>query len=630
MSFSKRFSFILTFTAILIVAAIGTALAEVEEAPTRDQIDDQYKWDLTDFYPSDSAWEEAFINTEALYSKMEEYKGKLGSSAEILAECLAMNDSLGSLTHRLYVYANLKLDEDNRISKYQEMSTRVRMLYSRLGQMTSYIDPEILKISDETLKSYIKSNEQLAVYDFYLTDLLRRKAHILSEKEEEILALAGPMSSGPGSIFRMMDDADITFGLVKDENGNEIELTRGRYGKLLESKNRDVRREASRVYNEAYLPYVNTLGATLASSVNRDVFYTKVRGYENCLENSLYSNDIPSSVFHNLIKAANENLEPLHKYASIRKKALGLDTLFGFDMYVPLVEDVQLDYEYEDAKKMCLEALQPLGDEYIKNFKMGLNSRWIDVYETQGKGSGGYSWGTYSVHPIILLNYTGMLDNVFTLAHEMGHALHSYYTNNNEPVTYSGHSLFCAEVASTCNEALMIKYMYDRAKTREEKLYMLNYYINQIIGTFYTQIFFSEFELKIHEIVENDGALTSESMRKIYREIYQKYYGPDYFIPEGRDLGCLRIGHFYRMYYVYQYATSYAASQMLSKRIMDGDPEAQKAYVDFIKTGTSAYPIDILKKAGIDMTTTEPFENTIQIFSDLVDEFERVLFEVEG
>jgi len=630
MSFSKRFSFILTFTAILIAAAIGTAAAEVEKAPTRDQIDDQYKWDLTDFYPSDSAWEEAFISTEALYSKMEEYKGKLGNSAETLAECLVMNDSLGSLTHRLYVYANLKLDEDNRVSKYQEMSTRVRMLYSRLDQMTSYIEPEILKIPDETLKSYIKNNDRLAVYDFYLTDLLRRKAHILSEKEEEILALAGPIASGPGSIFRMMDDADITFGMVKDEDGNEIELTRGRYGKLLESKNRDVRREASRVYNEAYLPYVNTLGATLASSVNKDVFYTKVRGYNSCLENSLYGDNIPLSVFYNLIKAANENLEPLHKYASIRKKALGLDTLFSFDMYVPLVEDVKLDYEYEDAKKLCLEALQPLGDEYLENFKMGLNSRWIDVYETQGKGSGGYSWGTYSVHPIILLNYTGTLDNVFTLAHEMGHALHSYYTNKNEPVTYSGHSLFCAEVASTCNEALMIKYMYDRAKTREEKLYMLNYYINQIIGTFYTQIFFSEFELKIHEIVENGGALTSESMREIYREIYQKYYGPDYFIPEGRDLGCLRIGHFYRMYYVYQYATSYAASQMLSKRIMAGDPEAQKAYIEFIKTGTSAYPIDILKKAGIDMTTTEPFENTIQIFSDLVDEFERVLFEEEG
>jgi len=630
MTFSKKIHSILILTSIMLLAVVGTAVAEVNGAPTRDQIDDQYKWDLADFYPSDEAWEEALKSTEAQYSIMEKYKGNLGSSAETLAECLMMNDSLGSLTHRLYVYANLKLDEDNRVSKYQEMSTRVRMLYSRLGQMTSYIEPEILSIPDETLKSYIESNKQLAVYDFYLSDLLRRKAHILSEKEEELLALAGPMSSGAGSIFRMMDDADITYGMVKDDDGNEIELTRGRYGKLLESKNREVRREASRVYNEAYLPYVNTLGATLAASVNKDVFFTRARGYNSCLENSLYGNDIPTSVFHNLIKAVNENLAPLHKYTTIRKKALELDTLFGFDMSVPLVENVKTDYEYEDAKNLCLEALHPLGDEYLKNFKMGLDSRWVDVYETQGKGSGAYSWGTYSVHPVVLLNYSGRLDNVFTLAHEMGHAMHSYYTNRNEPITYSGHSLFCAEVASTCNEALMIKYMYDRAKTREEKLYMLNYYINQIIGTFYTQVFFSEFEFKIHEVVENGGALTAESMRAIYRDIYQKYYGPDYFIPEGRDLGCLRIGHFYRMYYVYQYATSYAASQMLSKKILDGDPGAQKAYIDFIATGTSAYPIEILKRAGIDMTTTEPFDYTIGIFSDLVDEFERVLFETEG
>nr|MBN2277334.1 oligoendopeptidase F [candidate division Zixibacteria bacterium] len=612
---------------LLAVMAFGPVLAQVDEAPTRDQIEDKYKWDLRDFYPSDEAWEDAFKALEARIPDMEKYKGKLGSGDEILYECLNMSDSMSILAHRLYVYANLKQDEDNRVGKYQEMSDRIRQLYSSLSQATSYIEPEILTIPYEKVEKFMAKNPKLAIYRFYLEDMFRRQAHVLSAKEENILALAGPATSGPGKIFRMMDDADIKFGNVIDEDGNEIELTRGRYSLLLQSSNREVRRQASETYNDAYKGYINTLGATLASSVDGDLFYTKARGYNNCLDRSLDGNNIPISVFYNLIETVSNNLEPLHKYTALRKKALGVDTLFGFDMYVPLVEDVKKEYTVEEARGLVLEALKPLGKEYLSNLEMGLDSRWVDFYETQGKGSGGYSWGTYSVHPVVLLNFTGSLDNVFTLAHEMGHAMHSYYTNANEPYVYAGHSLFTAEVASTCNEALMIKYMLDRAKDRNEKLYLLNYYIDQIIGTFYVQVFFSEFELKIHEIVENGGALSPDKMREIYREIYQKYYGSDYFIPEGRDLGCLRIGHFYRMYYVYQYATSYAASQMLSRMIMEGKPGAQQAYLDFVKTGTSAYPIDILKRAGIDMTTSTPVEYTLKIFSELVDQFEALLLE---
>jgi oligoendopeptidase F len=558
-------------------------------------------------------------------SQVGEYKGKLASSAETLLKCLDLVESIGNTAHRLYVYANLKLDEDTRISKYQEMSTKARMAYSQFGQATAYMQPEILEIPQEKIHALMDKNNDLAVYKHHVDDMFRRQEHVLSEKEEKILALVSPLAAGPRKIFTMMDDADIKYGNVIDEDGNEIELTRGRYGKLLESKNREVRRNASDTYNSAYKGYINTLGATLATSINKDWFFAQVRDYNSCLESSLDGNNIPTSVFHNIVKAANNNLAPLQKYVSIRKKALGVDTLFGFDMSVPLVSDIKTEFEYEESTELVLKSLKPLGKEYLKNVKKAYDSRWIDVYETQGKGSGGYSWGTYTVHPIILLNWNNSLDNIFTLSHEMGHCMHSYYTNKNEPSVYAGHSLFAAEVASTCNEALTIDYMLKNTKSKDEKLYILDHYINMFIGTFFVQLFFSEFELKAHEMVENGEALSSDNMRQMYREVYQKYYGPDYFIPEGRDLGCLRIGHFYRQYYVYQYATSYAASQMLSKMILDGKKGAKEAYMKFIETGVSDYPIEILKEAGIDFTTTEPFDYTLQIFSDLVDQYEELL-----
>jgi len=617
----------LILTSLILIIVIPSFADDTGEAPTRDQIDDKYKWDLTDFYPSDSAWQLGFDEFTAKFPEIEQFKGKLGESAENLLACLNLNDTLGNMVHRLYVYANLKADEDNLITKYQELSNQTRTLYSKYGQSASYIDPEILSISKDKIDGFIAGNDDLAVYKFYLDDMFRRQEHVLSEKEERILSLASPALSGARRVFNMMETADISFPNVTDEDGKEVELTRGRYGKLLESKNRDVRREASSGYNSAFTCYVNALGTTLATSVAGDWFGAQARGYNTCLEASLDANNIPTSVFHNIIAAANDNLAPLHKYTLLRKKFLGVDTLFGFDMYVPLVENVQLEYQYDDAAKLVLDALKPLGKDYVKNIKMAIDSRWIDVYETKGKGTGGYSWGTETVHPIILLNWANSLDNVFTLAHELGHAMHSHYTYQNEPSIYVGHSLFAAEVASTCNEALMIDYMLKRAKTKNEKLYILNHYINSIIGTFYTQLFFSEFEHSIHETVEGGGALSQESMRKVYRDVYQKYYGPDYFIPEGRDMGCLRIGHFYRQYYVYQYATSFAASQVLAQRILDGDKKATEAYIEFIATGTSDYPINILKKAGIDMTTTEPFENVVQILGGLVDQFEKLLLE---
>ncbi|MBN2227142.1 MAG: oligoendopeptidase F [candidate division Zixibacteria bacterium] len=615
-----------TLGILLVFVLASSAFAEpLQEIPTRDQIDDKYKWDLTAFSPSDSAWETEIATLAEALPSLAKYEGKLGTSADVLAECLTVSDSLQADIHRLYVYANLKRDEDNRVSKYQEMSQRSSAVYGQFYQYAAFIEPEITAIPDETITSFLSSGGPIELYRFYLEDIVRRKAHIMSPEVERVLALSRDVVQGPQNIFTMLDDADITYGTVHDEDGNEIELTKERYSKLSDSKNRKVRKEASDTYNAAYDKYLNTMGATLAASVNADVFQARARGYETCLDASLDANNIPTSVFHNLIKAVTDNLEPLHKYVSLRKKYLGYDTLFAYDMWFPLVEGVDKEYTFEEAKELVLQALKPLGKEYVKNLDMGMNSRWIDVYETQGKGSGGYSWCSYDAHPIVLLNWNKSLTHVYTLAHEMGHALHSYYTNKNEPGTYSGHSLFCAEVASTCNESIFARHLLDNTADHAERMYILENYIQQIIGTFYSQAMFSEFELMIHETVENGGALTTESMRKMYRDLYQKYYGPEMFVEEGKDIGCLRISHFYRQYYVYQYATSYAASQVLSKKILDGEPGAREAYLKFISTGTSDYPVNILKKAGIDMTTTEPFANVIQIFSGLVDEYEKEL-----
>ncbi|HBC46680.1 MAG TPA: oligoendopeptidase F, partial [candidate division Zixibacteria bacterium] len=520
---SRKVTMVVLFALLL----SSVAMAQVKEIPTRDQIQDKYKWNLADFFPSDAAWEQGLEAIKARLPEIAVFQSKLGESSTNLARCLMLNDTLGMTGHRLYVYAALNLDQDNRVGKYQEMRDKAYGVMSQLNQVTAFIEPEILKIPEEKLRSFIATDKNLAVYKFYLDDIIRRKTHIRSEEIEEILAQAAPVTAGPSRIFTMIDDADVQFPNIKDEKGNEIEMTKGRFGQIMESSDRNLRRRASETYSETYKKYSNALSATLASSVNGDIFYTNARGYKTCLERALDNDSIPESVFNNLIKATNNNLAPLHKYIALRKKALEVDTLFGFDLSVPIVPQSKMEFTYEQAKAYMLKGLKPLGSEYLANVLKALDSRWIDVYETQGKGSGGYTWGTYTVHPVMLINFAGTLGDVFTLAHEMGHMMHNYYSNLNEPYPYSGHSLFTAEVASTCNEAIMIKYMIDHTKDRNEKLYLLNYYIDQIIGTFYSQVWFSEYELKIHETVESGGALSTDNLRKFYREIFQKYYGPD-------------------------------------------------------------------------------------------------------
>lgn len=614
---------------ILLLAGSVPVMAETNEIPSRADIDDQYKWKVEDIYPDLASFEKDYSVVKENLSRFEQYKGHLGDSPAKLLECLQLSDSLNLIVDNLYVYAGLKLDEDNRAGEFQELFGRVSSLYSESGEAQSFIEPEILGLGTDRLLSMIKNTPELDIYRHYLDNLARQSEHVLSAREEAILALAGPVASAPGRIFTRLEDADMDFGTMTDEEGNEVELTHGRIYRFLESPDRRVRKDARLAQNMAYHKVKNTLAATLESSVRKDYFFMKTRGYNSCLEMSLDNYHIPTEVYHNLIQAVNENLEPLHKWAQIRKRILDVDTLYPWDQYVPLVTGFDKTYDYEEAQKMIVEALQPMGNGYLNDFRKGFESGsgWIDVYETEGKGSGAYSWGTYSSHPYILMNYTGTLEDVFTLAHEMGHAMHSYYTNGKQPYVYEGYSLFLAEVASTCNEALMMKYMLENVTDKKEKMYLINHYIQQIIGTFFTQTMFSEFELAIHDRIENGEAVSSDYFRQTYRDIYQKYYGPTLVIDSLNDLTGMRISHFYRQYYVYQYATSYAAAQMISQKILEGDKQALKSYMDFLATGGSDYPMEVLKKAGVDMATPEPIYRTIKLFASLVDEMERLLDE---
>ncbi|HBC47335.1 MAG TPA: oligoendopeptidase F, partial [candidate division Zixibacteria bacterium] len=540
----------LLWASVIAVIWCSFAIADNSKIPQRSDIAAQYKWKLEDIYPDTLAWQADFNRLQSQMGSIGAFEGKLGQSSENLYQCLSLRDSLNNILDRIYVYANLKQDEDTRISQYQEIADRASNLSTHLNEATSFIRPEIVAIPNATLENFLATNDKLKLYDFYIKDIIRTKAHILSPDQESLLANARMATRGPSNIFDMIDNADIKFPIVKDEHGNNIQLTHERYYKILESPDRRVRYDASKAYNGAYLNYINTLGATLAASVNDDWFMAETRKYKTTLEHDLDSDSIPVSVFDNLVKTVNANLAPLHKWVSIRKRVLKLDKIYPYDLDVPLARPAKLEFPYDSAVVTVETALAPLGPQYVSDYKNGINSGWVDVYETEGKTSGAFSWGAYSTHPYVLLNYNNSLDNFSTVAHEMGHAMHSFYTHKSQPYVYEGYATFVAEVASTTNEALLINYLLGHAKTKNEKIYLLTFYIQQIIGTFYTQVMFSEFEKAIHDQVEQDGALSAESMRKIYRDIYQKYWGPELNLETWNDIGGLRIPHFYNSYYV--------------------------------------------------------------------------------
>ncbi len=591
--------------------------------PKRSDIQDQHKWQLSDIYPSDKAWEADYEEVQTLIEKGKAFAGKLSESNE-LYNCLQIRNELSKIAFSLFQYARLNKDLDNRESKYQAMTDRAAMLSSQASAAFSFVEPELLKLTDDKLLKMAGEFPKTDIYDFYINELIRSRKHIRSEEVEELLAQSAMVTRAPDSIFTMLDDADIVYPSIKDENGNEVQLTKQRYAKFLESSDARVRADASNGFYEPYKAHLNTLSASLSSSVNTDIFYSKARKFDSCLAASLDGDNIPLSVYHSLLDNTESDLAGLHKYVELRKKLLKMDQVHPYDMVCPLFPDRDYDVNYDDAVIQIMEAVKPLGDKYCAKLKEAFDSRWIDVYETGGKGSGAYSWGNYSVHPYVLMNYNDTVDNMFTLAHEMGHAMHSYLSNKTQPYPKHQYSIFVAEVASTLNEGLLLEHLLKKSTDKQDKLYLLNRHIDNTVGTFFNQVMYARFELRIHEEVEKGGALSSDLMTSIWKELTQQYYGQGLTLDEMSILKWSRIPHFYRTYYVFQYATSYAASQAILTRFLAGDESVIEKYLGLLSSGGSDYPIELLKKCDVDMGTGGPVKATLKLFADQVDEMERL------
>jgi oligoendopeptidase F len=524
----------------------------------------------------------------------------------------------------LYQYAKLSQDIDNRVSRYQAMTSQAAMVMSEAQAAFAFIEPELLQIEDERLREFGGKFPKTDEYDFYLEELIRSRKHIRSTEVEELLAQSAMMARGPDSIFTVLNDADIEYPSISDEDGNKVRLSKQRFIKFLESNDRRVRRDAHSGFMSAYKSHLNTIGAAYSTSVDKDIFFARARRYESCLHDSLDENNIPVTVYHSLIETTESNLEILHKYLAVRKKILGLDTLYPYDMYNPLFPDQNFEIEYENAMDEILNGCRPLGEKYGEILSQAFGDHWIDVYETEGKSGGAFSWGNYACHPFVMMNYNNTIRNMFTLAHEMGHAVHHYLSSQVQPFPKAQYSIFVAEVASTLNEALLQKYMLDKTDDKMMKLFLLNRHIDNTFTTFFHQVFYAHFELKAHELVENGGALSPDKACKIFEELSAKYYGPTVTIDDDTKYKWARIPHFYRTYYVFQYATSYAASQAIFSGIQEGDKKMIPAYLELLSSGGNDHPIEQLKKCGVDMTSPEPIMATLKLFSEQVDEIDRL------
>ncbi|MBC1289552.1 oligoendopeptidase F [Listeria welshimeri] len=600
-------------------------MSKTNALPLREEVPEELTWDLTTIFPSDEAFEEAFLDLQKMTEESNQFKGRLAESSQILFEALQFRDKAYDLISNLYVYAHLKMDQDTANAKYQGLYSRAGSLATKLMSALSYYDPEILAMDESVLKQFLNENKDLQLYAHLLEELNLSRPYILSEKEEALLANAGEVLGSSSNTFNTLNNADMKFPSIKDENGEEIEITHGRYGKLLESNDPRVRRDAFLGVYSVYEGLKNTLASTLNGQVKKSNFYAATRGYKSAREAALSSNHIPETVYDALLNSVNTNANLLHRYVKLRKELLGLDELHMYDLYTPLSDDVNLEFTYDEAKELVLEALKPLGEEYQSILKEAFDSRWIDVIENKGKRSGAYSSGSYSTSPYILLNWQDNINNVYTLAHELGHSVHSYYTRKNQPFVYGDYSIFLAEVASTTNENLLTDYLLKKYDDPKVRAYLLNHYLDGFKGTVFRQTQFAEFEHAIHQADQNGTALTADYLTETYFDINKKYYGEDMVYDTEIGYEWSRIPHFYMNYYVFQYATGFSAASALSAKILLEGQEAVTAYIDFLKAGSSDYPIEVLKKAGVDMTTPDPVNDALKVFEQRLDELEKLV-----
>ncbi len=600
-------------------------MAQNKALQKRSEVEKKHTWAIEDLYKNDTEWQVEYDKIKELLPTATQYQGRLSKSADLLLNFLQVTDEISMLTERVYVYSNQKYHEDTANSTYQDLSNKAGALMVQVSSALSFATPEILTIPEDVITEFRSEVEELKVYDFYLKNILRRRAHILSPEMEELLADAGEIADAPSNIFTMFSNADIKFPTIKDEDGEDIQITHGRYIKLMDSPDRRVRKDTFQGLYATYQSYRNTLAAAFSSNVKQEVFFAKARKYPSTLAKALDDGNIPVEVYTNLIAAVHDNMGLMHRYVKLRKKLLGVDELHMYDLYTPLVADAKMEVPFEEAKEIVAKGLEPLGEEYQKILNEGYSNRWIDVYENENKRSGAYSWGAYGTHPYVLLNYNDTLDNVFTLAHEMGHAIHSYLSDRTQPYIYAGYKIFVAEVASTCNESLLIDYMLKNTNDKKEKAYLINHFLDKFKGTLYRQTMFAEFEMITHKMVEDGESLTAETLCKVYRDLNIKYFGDDIVIDPEIDMEWSRIPHFYTAFYVYQYATGYSAAIALSRRILNEGAPAVEDYLNFLSGGSSKHPIDLLKGAGVDMSTKEPVNQALQLFAELLDQMEELL-----
>ncbi len=595
--------------------------------PLREEIPIEKTWKLDVIYSSDKVWEEELESLKTDIPTLSKYRGKLSESGKMMYEFFHLRDQTFERVGKLYVYAHLKSDQDTSNSFYQAFNAQAMSILIMANSTISFVVPEILAIEEEKIARFFNDYEKLQLYKKELDDINRMRPHTLSEKEEFILAECQDSLSTGSRTYSMLNNADLTFPAIKDEAGELVDVTHGRYIKFLQSKDRSVRKAAFEAVYNTYGNFKNTFASTLGGEIKAHNFKAKVRNYQSARQSALNQNNIPETVFDNLIAAVNEKLPLMHRYIELRKKVLGIDELHMYDLYTPLVKDVDMNITFEEAKEIVLKGLEPLGDEYQQILKEGFNNRWIDVEENKGKRSGAYSSGTYGTNPYILLNWNNSIDNTFTLAHELGHSLHSYYTRKNQPYCYGDYSIFVAEVASTCNEALLNDYLLKTINNKQEKLYILNHFLEGFRGTVFRQTMFAEFEHDIHLRAQNGEALTAEKLSEIYLNLNKKYYGKGIISDPEIALEWARIPHFYYNYYVYQYSTGYSAATSLASKILTEGESAVKRYHEFLKAGSSDYPIEVLKKAGVDITSKQVILDAIDVFEAKLNELEKLLLQ---
>lgn len=593
---------------------------------TRQDVPEEKTWRLEDIFATNDVWEKELAEVTELSKQAASFQGTFKNGPEALYKALQYRDELSQRLQILYTYAHMRHDEDTANNTYQAMESRIKSVYVKAGTELSYFVPELLELSDETVASYLEESDELKLYKQLLDEISKQRPHVLSKEQEELVSKFAEVSSASANTFGKLNNADLEFPKIKDENGNEVELTHGRYIRFLESKDRRVREDAFKAMYGTYGQFKNTFASILSGNVKADNVQASIRNYPNARAAAMSGNHIPEEVYDNLVKTINDNVHLLHRYVKLRKQVLELDEHHMYDLFAPLVKEVDMEYSYEEAAKTMVDSFAPLGEEYVETVKQGLQDRWVDVEETKGKRSGAYSSGSYGTNPYILMNWQNNVNNLFTLAHEFGHSMHSYYSRNTQPFVYGDYSIFVAEVASTTNEALLNDHLLKTIEDPKKKIYLLNHWLEGFRGTIFRQTMFAEFEHLIHEMDQNGEPLTAERLTEEYYALNKKYFGDDMVVDEEIGLEWARIPHFYYNYYVYQYATGLSAATALSKQILEeGQPAVERYISNFLKAGSSDYPIEVLKAAGVDMTSAKPIQEACQVFEQKLNELEKLI-----